>query len=216
MALAPEIPKFRNALIYEMNFWLPLFHEGNISGDALLILQKGAAELRRQQPVFNAHANFRANHKQDNRWSEKPPRSHQKSRPQQHAKHRSVNGMPYKAIRSGHDQFMIRVQSRIEAPLSAQSARAGPGHQRGNRNKQNGKCNLPSLRRALPELPLPQKRIADCLEYDSPACALVDISRLRPFTPQQEKRSDPDHPSYSQNLVYIRRRHTRSTSQSGT
>src|SRR5882762_4274 len=76
------------------------FEEGDVCRDALLILRKALAELRSQQVVLNAHADFRADEKEQKRGQQEPPGCDQKTCAEQDAQHGCIDGMADETVRS--------------------------------------------------------------------------------------------------------------------
>ena len=80
-----------------------LFWEWDVSGDAFLIFRKSIAELRSQQIVLNAHADLRADDKEQKGGQQQPPRCDERPGAEENAEHGGVNGMTNKAIRARGD-----------------------------------------------------------------------------------------------------------------
>ena len=82
---------------------LRLFQEGDVGGDALLIFDELLAEVRSQQMVLNAHADLRANDKEQESRQQQPPGRDQKTGAEQDAEQGRIDGMADEAIRSRGD-----------------------------------------------------------------------------------------------------------------
>src|SRR5260370_17198049 len=77
-----------------------LFEEGNVRGDAALIVHEPLTEVRSQQIVLNAHADLRADDKEQKGGQQQPPRRNQKPRAEQVASQARINCIAAKALKS--------------------------------------------------------------------------------------------------------------------
>ena len=80
-----------------------LFWERDVSGNAFPIFRKSIAELRSQQIVLNAHADLRADDKEQKGRQQQPPGRDQKTRAEQDAEQGGIDGMANEAIWSRGD-----------------------------------------------------------------------------------------------------------------
>src|SRR6267378_933180 len=188
-----------------------LFYERDISGDTPPILLKFFPELRSKEVVFNAHANLRADEEHGDGKEEERQRRRHKARGEQDAKHGRVNRMAHKTIRSRHDELVIGTEAGVNAPLPPERAGARPGKKNSQGKKDDGKCNLPSLRLALPELALPQERVADGDDHHAPAGAPVNLLGWTAAAFDQGEWRHPKEPSGGEGGV-SRRGHARDCS----
>jgi hypothetical protein len=83
--------------------------------------------------------------------------------------------MADEAVRTSGDQLMVYTETRVDTPLSSEGPGAGPRENTSQRQEENGKAEPPKWWLGGPKVALPQKRIGDALQRNSPAGAPVQL-----------------------------------------
>src|SRR6266436_1548988 len=92
--------------------------KGNIGTDRSLVILKLPSKPSCQQVLFNANADFSSNHEEQQTDQEQLPRGDDHRGCAEYKKHRRVDRISHKAIRSRLDQMMFRAQYRVHAHVS--------------------------------------------------------------------------------------------------
>jgi hypothetical protein len=132
-----------------------LSYEGNIRGDGLLVVAELVAETGGEEVVFDAHTDLRAGQEDKDCRNEQTRGRNHEAGAQKDAEHRSVDGVTDQTVGTGAHKFVIRAEGGIEAQVSPEGARAGPGQENCKREKEDGERSLPGFGRSGPKMALP-------------------------------------------------------------
>lgn len=185
-----------------------LFEEGDVGGgDAALVFGEAIAEVAGEEVVFGADADFGADHKEQECGKKEPPGRDEEAGGEQGAEQRRINWMPDEAVGAGGDEFVIGAEASVKAPLTAEGESAGPGEKRGECEEQDRERQLPKMWRSFPEAGLPQKRVSNENEEDTPTGSFIDLLGGLGFALEELEEKEggqPEKPACGEDDVSVR------------
>src|SRR5215470_1781953 len=113
--------------------------------------------------------------------------------------------MTYQLIGPAGHQFVIGTEAGVNPPLTSECTCTCPGKKTGEQQEEDRERDPPHWHRSLPKPVLPQQRIRDDYEQDSPAGTPIYLFRPFGVSFVNNKWRQPDEPSCCQGGVRVDR-----------
>src|SRR6266478_2453270 len=134
----------------------------------------------------------KTNHEQHRRDQQDGHGCYQKACAEQQGQHGSVDRMSNDTVGTGAHKLVVCIETGIDSPLAAKGARTSPGKESGKREEKQRTSQTPKAERSCPETVLPQKRIGQDHEQDTPTRTWIEFLRCGGISLDQEEWNEPD------------------------